>query len=180
MGEVVKLSDYRAPQAVELPEEIQDSLVPIEFAVGFSDRKKCLSKIAECGIHSLHIRRVTEEPEALLYLIGVKDAIRLNKRILELESISDEEIARRIDVIQMLENVNLSMMDSLWASFTRQGNFSWQQPALVAGYCRDSTAISISSICNPNSRSSESSSSSPSYATAGTSLELILRPLLSS
>ena len=72
------------------------------------------------------VRRVTEEPEALLYLIGVKDAIRLNKRILELESISEEEIARRIDVIQMLENVNLSMMDSLWASFTRRGNFSWQ------------------------------------------------------
>lgn len=126
MGEVVQLSDYRAPQTVELPEEIQDSLVPIEFAVGFNDRKKCLSKIAEYGIHSLHIRRVTEEPEALLYLIGVKDAIRLNKRILELESISDEEIVRRIDVIQMLENVNLSMMDSLWASFTRRGNFSWQ------------------------------------------------------
>ena len=126
MGEVVQLSDYRVPQAAELPEEIQDSLVPIEFAVGFNDRKNCLSKIAEYGIHSLHIRRVTEEPEALLYLIGVKDAIRLNKRILELESISEEEIARRIDVIQMLENVNLSMMDSLWASFTRRGNFSWQ------------------------------------------------------
>jgi len=128
MGEIVQLNDYRAPESVELPEAKQDSLVPIEFAVGYSDRKKCLSKIAEYGIHSLHIRRVTEEPEALLYLIGVKDAIALNKRILELESISEEEIANRIDVIQMLENVNLSMMDSLWASFTCRGSFSWQQP----------------------------------------------------
>jgi hypothetical protein len=25
----------------------------------------------------------------------------------------------------MLENVNLSMMDSLWDSFTRSGNLSW-------------------------------------------------------
>ncbi len=128
MGEIVQLNDYRAPESVELPEAKQDSLVPIEFAVGYGDRKKCLSKIAQYGIHSLHIRRVTEEPEALLYLIGVKDAIALNKRILELESISEDEIANRIDVIQMLENVNLSMMDSLWASFTCRGSFSWQQP----------------------------------------------------
>lgn len=72
----------------------------------------------------MHIRRVNDEPEALLYLMGVKDAIWLNKKILELEELSDEEIAHRIDLIQMLENVNLSMMESLWDSFTRSGKLS--------------------------------------------------------
>ena len=125
MGDVVQLSEYRkAATESEQLDSIQDSLVPIEFAVGLSSREKCLSKIAEYGVQALHIRRVNDEPEALLYLMGVKDAIWLNKKILEREEISDEEIAHRIDVIQMLENVNLSMMESLWESFTCRGNFS--------------------------------------------------------
>lgn len=56
--------------------------------------------------------------------MGVKDAIWLNKKILEFEELSDEEIAHRIDLIQMLENVNLAMMESLWDLFTRSGNLS--------------------------------------------------------
>ena len=125
MGKVVQLSDYRKTDAdSDRIDAIQDSLVPIEFAVGFNTREECLSKIAQYGVQALHIRRVNDEPEALLYLMGVKDAIWLNKKILELEELSDEEIAHRIDVIQMLENVNLSMMESLWDSFTRSGNFS--------------------------------------------------------
>lgn len=125
MGKVVQLNDYRKTDADSDPiDAIQDSLVPIEFAVGFKTRAQCLSKIAEYGVQALHIRRVNDEPVALLYLMGVKDAIWLNKKILELEELSDEEIAQRIDVIQMLENVNLSMMESLWDSFTCSGNIS--------------------------------------------------------
>jgi len=125
MGKVVQLNDYRRTDAdSDQIDAIQDSLVPIEFAVGFNSREECLSKIAEYGVQALHIRRVNDEPDALLYLMGVKDAIWLNKKILELEELSDEEIAHRIDVIQMLENVNLSMMESLWDSFTCSGNFS--------------------------------------------------------
>jgi hypothetical protein len=125
MGKVVQLSDYRKTDADSGKfDALEDSLVPIEFAAGFSTREECLIKIAEHGVQALHIRRVNDEPEALLYLMGVKDAIWLNKKILELEELSDEEIAHRIDLIQMLENVNLSMMDSLWDSFTRSGNLS--------------------------------------------------------
>jgi|APSaa5957512535_1039671.scaffolds.fasta_scaffold208610_1 hypothetical protein len=124
MGQVVKLSDYRAERFENCADSLSDSLVPIEFAIGFSDRNDCLNKIAEYGIRAVHIRRVNDEPDALLYLLGVKDAIWLNKKILEKEQISDDEIAHRIDLIQMLENVNFSMMESMWESFTRQGNFS--------------------------------------------------------
>ena len=125
MGDVVQLSEYRkAATETGRIDSVQDSLVPIEFAVGLGTRELCLSKIAEYGVQALHIRRVNDEPEALLYLMGVKDAIWLNKKILEREEISDDEIAHRIDVIQMLENVNLSMMESLWESFTCRGNFS--------------------------------------------------------
>lgn len=125
MGDVVQLNDYREAAAeVGRVQSVQDSLVPIEFAAGPGTRELCLSKIAEYGVQALHIRRVNDEPEALLYLMGVKDAIWLNKKILELEELSDDEIAHRIDVIQMLENMNLSMMESLWESFTCSGNFS--------------------------------------------------------
>ena len=124
MGQVVKLSDYRAERFGNSADSLSDSLVPIEFAIGFSDRNDCLKKIAEYGVRAVHIRSVNDEPDALLYLMGVKDAIWINKRILEKEQISDEEIAHRIDLIQMLENVNFSMMESMWESFTRQGNFS--------------------------------------------------------
>ena len=120
MGDVVQLSDYRKQSAVAPSKTaIEDSLVPIEFAVGLSDRTACLQILAEYGIHNIQIRRVNEEPDALLYLMGVKDAIQLNKEILAKEDLSDDEILSHIDVIQMLENLDLSIMESLWASFTR-------------------------------------------------------------
>lgn len=123
MGQVVKLSEYRKAQSFPSEEEAGDSLVPIEFAVGFQNREECLNKIAEYGIRAIHIRRVKGEADALLYLLGVNDAIWLNKQILEREVIADEEIAKRIDLIQMLENVNFTLMDSMWDSFTLQSTF---------------------------------------------------------
>ena len=53
-------------------------------------------------------------------LIGVGDAILLNKNILANEEISEEEIERRIDLIQMMENMNFVGIDSLWESFSSQ------------------------------------------------------------
>jgi len=124
MGQVVKLSDFRRAQAEPVELSNNDSLVPVEFAVGLSDRNECLNKIAEYGVRAIHIRRVNDELDTLLYLMGVKDAIWMNRRILEREQITDEEIAHRIDLIQMLENIDFNMMDSIWESFTRQGKFS--------------------------------------------------------
>jgi hypothetical protein len=72
------------------------------------------------GVSSLHVRSVNDDPSALLYLIGVGDAILLNKKILAGEEVSEEEIERRIDLIQMMENMNFVGMDSLWESLSSQ------------------------------------------------------------
>ena len=127
MGEVVQLSEFRrAPdkQVSQVAPAASDGLIPIEFAVGFSEREQCLQKIAQYGVRAIHVRSVHNRPEALLYFIAVEDAIWLNKKILELEEISDEEVAQRIDLIQLMENMDLALLDSLWASFTRCDSLS--------------------------------------------------------
>lgn len=118
MGEVVQLNEYRGAAHEEPVSLVAESQVPIEFAVGNSDREACLQCIAQYGLGSLEARRIRSEPETLLYFISVRDAIWLNKRFLEKEDLTDNEIARHIDIIQMLENLDQHMMDALWASFT--------------------------------------------------------------
>jgi len=117
MSNVVNMNDYRKKIASQSSDAIRDGLIPIEFAIGINDRELCLDKMATYGVSSIHVRSVNDEPGALLYLIGVGDAILLNKQILANEEISDEEIERRIDLIQMMENMNFVGMDSLWESF---------------------------------------------------------------
>lgn len=118
MGEVVKLKDYQNRAAPRAERRVSDSMVPIEFAVGFAERNLCLAKLAEYAVAGIQVRMIKNEPGALVYLMSVKDALWLNKKILELEELSEEGIADRIDLIQMLENINLPMMESLWDSFT--------------------------------------------------------------
>lgn len=123
MSNVVNMSDYRKKLATESSVAMRDGLIPIEFAMGIGDREACLDKITEYGVSSIHVRMVNDEPGALLYLIGVGDAIWLNKKILESESLSADEIASRIDLIQMMENMNFVGMDDLWESFSsKSGN----------------------------------------------------------
>lgn len=118
MGEVVRLKDFQNRAALHAEPEVNDSMVPIEFAVGFSERNLCIAKLAEYGVGGIQVRMIKSEPDALVYLISVKEALGLNKKILELEELSEDDIASRIDLIQMLENINLPMMESLWNSFT--------------------------------------------------------------
>lgn len=118
MGEVVKLKDYQNRTAPRAERRVSDSMVPIEFAVGFAERNLCLAKLAEYAVDGVQVRMIKNEPGALVYFMSVKDALWLNKKILELEELSEEGIADRIDLIQMLENINLPMMESLWDSFT--------------------------------------------------------------
>jgi len=72
------------------------------------------------GVNSIHVRSANDDPGAFLYLIGVGDAILLNKKILANKEIPEEEIERRIDLMQMMENMNFVGIDSLWESLNSQ------------------------------------------------------------
>jgi len=120
MNTVVNMKDYRKKIASESSDAIRDGLIPIEFAIGIDNRELCLDKMSTYGVSSIHVRSVNDDPATLLYLIGVGDAILLNKKILANEEIAEEDIERRIDLIQMMENMNFVGMDSLWESFSSQ------------------------------------------------------------
>ena len=120
MKNVVKMKDYRKNIANQSSDAIREGLIPIEFAIGIINRDQCLDKMSTYGMSSIHVRSVNDDPAVLLYLIGVGDAILLNKKILANEEISEEEIERRIDLIQMMENMNFVGMDNLWESFSSQ------------------------------------------------------------
>lgn len=129
MDNVVNMKDYKQKLATESSVAMRDGLIPIEFAMGITDREACLDKITKYGVSSIHVRMVNDEPGALLYLIGVGDAIWLNKKILESEDLSNDEIASRIDLIQMMENMNFVGMDDLWESFSSKSNNSSENQA---------------------------------------------------
>jgi len=120
MSKVVKLSDYRSSLDIESSKAMCDGLVPIEFALGNRDREQCLNTIAEYRVNSVHVRQLNDEPGTLLYLIGVSEAIWINKKIIEQEGISEEELKQRIDLIQIMENMKFSIMDNLWESISQQ------------------------------------------------------------
>lgn len=123
MSKIVNMNAYRSNLAAESASAMRDGLVPVEFALGNKNREKCLNKISEYNIRSVHVRVVNDEPGALLYLIGVSDAIRLNKKIIEKEDISDDEIKERIDLIQIMENMKFSLMDNLWESISSENDY---------------------------------------------------------
>ncbi len=107
MGKLIKLSDYQTLEEEATAQTRQSGWVPVEFAVGIANRRQCLSKITDYGLSAIHIRMINSDPNDLLYLLDIDDAIWLNKQILEQESICEKEITHRIDLIQMLENVNM-------------------------------------------------------------------------
>jgi hypothetical protein len=120
MSKVVKLSDYRSSLDIESSKAMCDGLVPIELALGNRDREQCLNTIAEYRMNLVHVRQLNDEPGTLLYLIGVSEAIWINKKIIEQEGISEEELKQRIDLIQIMENMKFSIMDNLWESISQQ------------------------------------------------------------
>lgn len=118
VGQVVQFKDYQQP-AVEVSAEVEETcLVPIQFGVGFQETKLCLEKLETYGIDSLHSRTLKNHRDASVHLMKAEDAIWLNKKILENESLSDQVFRSRVDLIQMLENVDPSLMRGIWESFS--------------------------------------------------------------
>lgn len=124
MGKVVRFADFQQKSDQQLESAVTDGLVPIEFGVGFSERHLCLAKLAEYGFSGIEMRQLTNSPDALVCMVSIQNALQLNRQILELEELSDEAIAQRIDLIQMLENIDLPMMKSLWCSITGDASSS--------------------------------------------------------
>ncbi|MDD9891243.1 MAG: hypothetical protein OXU66_05100 [Gammaproteobacteria bacterium] len=124
MGQVVKLSDFCRARAAPVEPAGNDRLVPIELASGIMGRAESLAKITEYGLRVVHVHQSNDDPNKFTCLMSVSDAIWMNKNILEQEPASDQEIADRIGLIQLLENMDFSMTENLWESFARQGKFS--------------------------------------------------------
>jgi len=121
MGQVIKFSNQQAN--VRHSSSLgQDSLIPVELALGMKDENFCLATIAKYGNCAVHPSLLSDGSGAVIYLIMVCDAIWLNKRILELEELDDEAVSSCVDLIQMLENVNDSLLESAWGSIGNKQN----------------------------------------------------------
>lgn len=119
MGEVVRFLEFHKPSMEQRSELSQGGLVPLQFGVGFDEVDLCLEKLAEYGIRDVYLRELAEPAGTPLMLITVGDALWLNTQILQREKLSNEVTRRRIDLLQMLENVDPWLMQSIWESFSR-------------------------------------------------------------
>lgn len=108
MNKLVKLNDYRKDPGAgfRLAQRSMEGLIPVQNALKMGDQEKCLAKIAEYGMQSLYVQIIDSKPDSLLYMMEIEDGIWLNRKILEGGDISEQEIELRIDLIQMMENMN--------------------------------------------------------------------------
>jgi hypothetical protein len=118
MGEVVQLQPFVSEHAPASAELRAQALVPVEFAMAIGDREAAVARLAYYGISAFIQCSLKGSPASSLCMVSVKEAICVNKLILEHEELSVEAIGERIDLIQMLENINIPMMQSLWGSIT--------------------------------------------------------------
>ncbi|CAE7874979.1 unnamed protein product [Symbiodinium microadriaticum] len=116
MTKVIDLSEYRKRVKNISSEAMRDGLVPLEVALAEADTDKCLQKLSKYGLSSVHVRSVKDYPSRDIYFMGLKEAIWVNKKILEHENASKDEAMLRIDLIQMLENLDFTLMDRMWES----------------------------------------------------------------
>lgn len=116
MSNVIQLNEYRQRVKNISSEAMRDGLVPLEVALAEADTDKCLQKLSKYGLSSVHVRSVKDYPSRDIYFIGLKEAIWVNKKILQHESETETEMSLRIDLIQMLENLDFTLMDRMWES----------------------------------------------------------------
>ena len=118
MGTVIQFSDYQHTTTDSACDN--DSLIPVEFGVGLGDFAQCMALIARHGNGAVTVRPVRDDSSEVVYLMRVRDAIALNKRLLETVELSDQDITRCIDLIQLLENINTSLLETIWSSIQPQ------------------------------------------------------------
>ena len=89
------------------------SLIPLQLALDEYDIEKCFSLLARFGKCSVFPRANPADEGRILFLVRIEDAVALNQYVLELED-DDQAIADRIDLIQMLENCEESLLAKAW------------------------------------------------------------------
>ncbi len=120
MGKVVHLQSFAEARSPISRVSRADALVPVEFATGIADREAAIARLAYFGINNLKQRSLKDNPANSLCMVTLADAIHMNKKVLELEELSVADISVRIDLIQMLENIDIAMLQSLWGSITTE------------------------------------------------------------
>jgi|GEM_PF-3022212 len=89
------------------------SLIPIQLALNEYDIEKCFALLSSHGKCPVYPRANPADDGKVLFLVPIDDAIALNQQILEAEE-EAQDIADRIDLIQMLENCEESLLSKAW------------------------------------------------------------------
>ncbi len=90
-----------------------NSLIPIQLALNENDIERCFSLLTEYGSYPVFPRANPEDGGRILFLLRLADAVKLNQKILEKE-VDASAITNRIDLIQMLENCQHSLVSKAW------------------------------------------------------------------
>ncbi|MCA9017853.1 MAG: hypothetical protein R3F41_20105 [Gammaproteobacteria bacterium] len=91
-----------------------ESLIPLQLALDEYDIEKCFAQLARFGRCSVIPRANPADAGKILFLVRIRDAIALNRHLLELEDDDNAAAGRRIDQIQMLENCEESLVSKAW------------------------------------------------------------------
>ncbi|MEZ5492229.1 MAG: hypothetical protein R3F50_18250 [Gammaproteobacteria bacterium] len=91
-----------------------ESLIPLQLALDEYDIEKCFAQLAGFGRCSVFPRANPSDAGKILFLVRIRDAIDLNRHLLEEEGDDSQAAADRIDHIQMLENCEESLLSKAW------------------------------------------------------------------
>lgn len=91
-----------------------ESLVPLQLALNEYNIEKCFAQLTGFGRCSVFPRANPSDSGKILFLIRIRDAIELNRHLLEEEGDDSQAAVNRMDHIQMLENCEESLLSKAW------------------------------------------------------------------
>lgn len=89
------------------------SLIPLQLALNEYDIERCFALLSGHGKCPVYPRANPNDEGRILFLVRIDDAIAVNQRVLEAE-VDEQAVADRIDLIQMLENCEESLLSKAW------------------------------------------------------------------
>jgi len=121
MGSLIFFEDHhpRLDQGIARQRLKGHSLIPIQLALNEYDIEKCFALLSGHGKCPVYPRANPTDEGRILFLVRIDDAIALNQQVLEMEE-DTQNVADRIDLIQMLENCEESLLSKAWDRIGRQ------------------------------------------------------------